>query len=74
MENGKSNEQCRSHHQKMLQKFGSVENIIAIFKKSKFSLEKGDQDSIQKSQICQEIDTRLNSDTNNEKDLNLDRI
>ena len=31
--NKRDNEQCRSHHQKMLKKYGTVQKIIAHFKK-----------------------------------------
>ena len=31
---GKNNLQCRSHHQKMLKKYGSVEGIIKAFQNS----------------------------------------
>ena len=32
VDNDRSNEQCRSHHQKMLKRFGTVENIIKNFR------------------------------------------
>ena len=33
VDNDRSNEQCRSHHQKMLKRFGTVENIIKNLRK-----------------------------------------
>ena len=31
LNNSRNNEQCRSHHQKMIKKFGKVRNIIKAF-------------------------------------------
>ena len=42
LNNSRNNEQCRSHHQKMVKKFGKVKKIIEAFVKTREDNKKAD--------------------------------